>query len=90
MSQTSKEVVGSNTFDLALAGKLIKENALSSKTISICSGSEHILVISGPNQGGKTTLARTFGQMHYLASLGCLVPGEEARLFLFDHPLYAL
>jgi DNA mismatch repair ATPase MutS len=81
----TKEIFNYEGFDLALAQKLITENSRIVCNDFYLKDKERIIVVTGPNHGGKTTFARTFGQLHYFASIGCPVPGSKAQLYLADN-----
>ncbi|MEV6768571.1 DNA mismatch repair protein MutS [Nocardia sp. NPDC051030] len=71
-------------YDVALALKCVDEGKMPVSNDYHLSGNERIIVVTGPNQGGKSTFARMFGQGAYLAALGCPVPARRARMMLTD------
>lgn len=50
----------------------------------VSDGDRNLFVITGPNNGGKTTYIRQVGQMYWLAHLGMAIPAEEAQMSLID------
>ena len=79
------DLSGMAIFDLALANVVAARNTGLVTNDFELHDPERVIVVSGPNQGGKTTFARTIGQLHHLAAIGVPVPGSAARLQLVDH-----
>ncbi len=77
-----KELRLVGAYDLALASKTENPDKTIVTNDFYLEGKERVFILTGPNQGGKTTFARSFGQIMYLARLGCTVPCTYARLWL--------
>lgn len=71
-------------YDLALAIANIKRGRPVVRNGFVYEGDEQFFVLTGPNQGGKTTFARSLGQLVYLTKLGLPVPAKRANIHYFS------
>lgn len=84
---SAKAMSGRATFDLALAHRLVRSAETPVTNDFDLPEGGAFLVVTGPNQGGKTTFARAIGQLHVLTRLGLMTPGADVRTFLSDQVL---
>ena len=79
--------VAHEVYDLALARKnRFADLEVVSNSVQYREG-ERFFVVTGPNQGGKTTFARSLGQLVYFAMMGLTAPAESAVVPYFDNLL---
>lgn len=77
-------VEGAEVYDLALACvNYPAEKQVVSNDFTYAKG-EQFFIVNGPNQGGKTTFARSLGQLIYFTKMGLDVNAKEARVPYFD------
>ena len=79
-----REVNLDDCFDIVLAAKNLSENKEVVLNDIMKSKEETAILVTGPNQGGKTTLARAFGQCAYFGMMGFPVPAGVSRLPFVD------
>ncbi|WP_019865118.1 MutS-related protein [Methylovulum miyakonense] len=49
---------------------------------------EKLMLVTGPNSGGKTAFCKTITQIQLLAQIGCFVPAKAATLTVADRIFY--
>ncbi len=81
----SKEVNIVDGFDINLIYKQYEHSVIPNSFKSY--PENPIFIITGANQGGKTTFTKTIAQIFYLASVGVPVPAKTAQVFLVDRIL---
>ena len=84
ITSESQNICATGLYDLALAcvnnekGKPVISNDLAFEK------NELFFVLTGPNQGGKTTFARSLGQLIYFTKIGLDVPAVSATVPYFS------
>ncbi len=63
--------------------KVMKNSAFVPNDVSL-PGDNDILLITGPNMGGKSTYMRELALIVIMAQIGCYVPAKKADLMVFD------
>lgn len=53
-------------------------------SVYLNNSTDRLLIITGPNMGGKSTVLRQTAIISILAQMGCFVPAERARLPMLD------
>jgi DNA mismatch repair protein MutS2 len=88
------EVNEGNVLSIVNGRHPVLEDALRAKSLEIVpisidlDRSRHVLVISGPNTGGKTVALKTIGLLTLMALSGLPVPAEAAHVCIF-HQVFA-
>jgi DNA mismatch repair ATPase MutS len=49
---------------------------------------DKLVLVTGPNSGGKTAFCKTITQIQLMAQIGCYVPAKEAKLTVADRIFY--
>ncbi|MBO7515972.1 MAG: hypothetical protein J6T47_10155, partial [Lachnospiraceae bacterium] len=70
-------------YDLALALTSLKDGRIVVSNDFEYKMGEKFFVLTGPNQGGKTTFARSLGQLIFLTKMGLDVPARSATVPCF-------
>lgn len=73
-----------NGYDLALVLQSMEHGGKVVSNNFEYRNKERFFVVTGPNQGGKTTFARMLGQQVYFAQMGFLIPASYGCIPNFD------
>ena len=74
-------------YDLALAcNYMYEDKEVVANDMALHPG-ESFIVVTGPNQGGKTTFARSLGQLVYFCKMGLDVPAKKCNMHYFKNIL---
>lgn len=76
-------MAASGLYDLALAYRKRRYKSRVVENDFYYGADESFFVVNGPNQGGKTTFARSVGQLVYFAKMGFDVPAKSANVHFY-------